>query len=104
MRCAKLRHPFERGLIGLCANHMPDFRPASTSIRFIETLEEHSDTRTNLGRTLPVAQHHRIALWHFLCRNNRDLITGKFELKGPTTQDASGADLWRLEFPKLRSF
>jgi hypothetical protein len=36
-----------------------------------------------------VIGRHPKALWHFLNRNNRGLVTGKCELSDPSTQDAS---------------
>jgi hypothetical protein len=36
-----------------------------------------------------VTCRHPKALWHFLNRNNRGVVTGKCELSGPSTQDAS---------------
>ena len=56
----------------------------------------------NVARFQPTTQRHDTALWHFLRRYNCGFIAGKFELKGPTTQDASTTDHGRLELPKLR--
>jgi hypothetical protein len=56
-----------------------------------------------LTRFQPVTVRHPNALWHFLRRNNFGLILRKFETQGPTTQDATAADRWRLEYPMHRS-